>query len=90
MERVHVIVQGRVQGVYYRASARDQARRLGLQGWVRNCRDGSVEIVAEGEKAQLTQLIAWCYEGPPAAHVTHVEVEWRTATGEFVGFTVKY
>ena len=90
MKRAQVIVHGRVQGVYYRASARDRARRLGLSGWARNCPDGSVEIMAEGERLQLEQLIAWCHKGPPAAVVTHVEVEWQEATGEFAGFVVKY
>jgi acylphosphatase len=90
MKRAQVIVQGRVQGVYYRASARDHARRLNLSGWARNCPDGSVELVVEGESKQIEQLIAWCHQGPPAAVVTQVEVEWQTATGEFVGFAVKY
>ena len=90
MNRVRIIVQGRVQGVYYRASARDQARRLNLSGWTRNCPDGSVELVAEGERMQLEQLIAWCHKGPSAAVVTRVEVEWQGATGEFAGFAVKY
>ena len=90
MERVQVVVQGRVQGVYYRASARDRARQLGLKGWVRNCPDGSVEILAEGEKTLLGQLISWCHQGPPAAVVTRVTTDWQTATGEFVGFVVKY
>ena len=90
MERVHVIVQGRVQGVYYRASARDHARQLNLSGWARNCPDGSVEIIAEGEKAALRQFISWCQQGPPAAVVTQVITDWQTATGEFVGFNVKH
>ena len=90
MERVHVVVQGRVQGVYFRASARNRARRLGLSGWVRNCPDGSVELLAEGEKNVLEQLIAWSRQGPPAAHVTEVQVAWQAATGEFAGFEVKY
>lgn len=90
MKRAHVIVQGRVQGVYYRASARDHARRLNLSGWARNCPDGSVELVVEGERMQLEQFIAWCRKGPPAALVTQVKVEWQAATGEFEGFVVKY
>jgi acylphosphatase len=90
MKRAHVVVQGRVQGVYYRASARDHARRLNLSGWARNCPDGSVELVLEGERMPIEQFIAWCRKGPPAAVVTQVEVEWQTATGEFVGFAVKY
>lgn len=90
MERVQVVVHGRVQGVYYRASARDRARQLGLSGWVRNCPDGSVELLAEGEKTSLGQLVSWCQQGPPAAVVTQVITDWQPATGEFVGFVVKY
>jgi acylphosphatase len=89
-QRVHVIVRGRVQGVYFRASARDRARQLGLSGWVRNCRDGSVEILAEGEKNRLEQLVTWCRSGPPGAVVTDLDVEWQEASGECVGFVVRY
>lgn len=89
-QRIHVTVQGRVQGVYFRASTRDQARQLHLAGWVRNCPDGSVELIAEGDKEKLAQLINWSQEGPPGARVTEVNVEWQEGTGEFVGFAVKY
>jgi len=89
-QQVHVIVRGRVQGVYFRASARGCARRLGLCGWVRNCPDGSVELIAEGEKEKLEQLVTWCHEGPPGAVVSGVNAEWREGTGAFVGFVVKY
>ena len=83
-------IRGQVQGVYFRASTRDRARQLGLSGWVRNCSDRSVEVLAEGEKAKLEQLVTWCHSGPPGAVVTNVEVEWQEGTGEFVGFAVKY
>jgi acylphosphatase len=89
-QRIHVIVCGRVQGVYFRASTRDRARQLGLSGWVRNCPDSNVELVAEGEKAKLEQLVTWCHSGPSGATVSELTVEWQEATGEFVGFTVKY
>ena len=85
-----MIVRGRVQGVYFRAATRDRARRLGLSGWVRNCRDGSVELIAEGEKAKLEQLVTWCRSGPQGAAVTDLNVEWQAATGEFAGFAMKY
>jgi acylphosphatase len=75
--------------VYFRASTRDQARRLGLAGWVRNCANGSVELIAEGAKEQLEQFVMWCHHGPPGAVVTDVNVEWHEGTGEFVGFVVK-
>lgn len=90
LQRVHIIVRGRVQGVYFRASTRDRARQLGLAGWVRNCADGSVELVAEGENAKLEQFITWCHSGPRGAAVSGVEVEWQETAGEFVGFVVKY
>jgi acylphosphatase len=90
MKRVHLIVHGRVQGVYFRASARDRARQLGLSGWVRNCPDGSVEILAEGNKAHLEQFVVWCHGGPPGALVTDLDVEWQEASGEFRGFAVRY
>ena len=89
-QRVHVIVRGRVQGVYFRASVRGCARQFGLSGWVRNRPDGGVELVAEGQKQQLEQLVTWCRSGPPGATVTDVAVEWQEGTGEFVGFVVKY
>lgn len=89
-QRVHVIVRGRVQGVYFRASTRGRARQLGLSGWVRNCPDGSVEVLAEGQKTHLEQMITWCHGGPPGAVVTDLNVEWQEATGELVGFVVKY
>ena len=89
MKRVHVIVRGRVQGVYFRASARDRARQLSLRGWVRNCADGSVEILAEGEKARLEQFVAWCHGGPPGAVVADLDVEWQETSGEFTGFVIR-
>lgn len=90
MKRLHVVVRGRVQGVYFRASARDRARQLGVTGWVRNCADGSVELVAEGTTERLAQLLTWCHGGPPGALVTDVEVRWQDATGEFVDFVIRY
>lgn len=90
MQRVHLIARGRVQGVYFRASARDRARQLGLSGWVRNCPDGSVAILAEGERARLEQLVVWCHGGPPGAVVTTLDVKWQEASGEFTGFVVRY
>ena len=73
---VHLIVSGRVQGVWFRAGAREQALELGLCGWAKNCPDGTVEIHAEGDKKTLEQFITWCRKGPPAARVSALEVEW--------------
>lgn len=71
--RIHLRVSGRVQGVFYRASARDRALALGLRGWVRNRRDGSVELVADGDAGALDQLARWCAEGPPSARVDSLQ-----------------
>lgn len=89
-QRVHVVIRGRVQGVYFRAATRDRARQLGLTGWVRNCPNGSVEVLAEGDKAWLEQLVTWCHGGPPGAVVTDLDAKWQEASGEFIGFVVKY
>ncbi|MGQ0659238.1 acylphosphatase, partial [Sphingosinicella sp.] len=70
-----LIVHGRVQGVWYRGWAVDVARALGLNGWVRNRRDGTVEILAAGAEDAIDAFVARCREGPPAAHVQRVEVE---------------
>ncbi|HWH79664.1 MAG TPA: acylphosphatase [Candidatus Binatus sp.] len=88
-ERVHLKITGRVQGVYYRASALQEAQKLGLTGWVMNCFDGSVEAVAEGDRQKLELLIAWCKQGPDGARVANVEVRWATAEHNFHGFIIR-
>lgn len=87
--RVHLKVCGRVQGVYFRASTAEQARRLGVTGWVMNCADGSVEVVGEGEMEQLERLVHWCRGGPPGAQVKEVRAEWEVSKAEFQSFFIK-
>jgi acylphosphatase len=87
--RLHLIVRGRVQGVFYRSSVVEEARQLRLSGWVNNRIDGSVEIVAEGSRAHLEALKVWAGRGPRAARVERVEEEWSEATGEFSGFAIR-
>lgn len=82
------MVRGRVQGVYFRASAQREARRLGLTGWVANRPDGSVELVAEGEEDQVKDLLAWTQHGPSTARVEKVDTRWRSYTGEFSEFRI--
>jgi acylphosphatase len=86
--RVHLLIEGRVQGVFFRASAQAEASRLGLTGWVRNCPDGAVELVAEGEKRKIDDLTAWCRHGPRDAEVENVRIEWVESSGEFSAFRI--
>ena len=88
--RARFIVSGRVQGVCYRMAARDEAKRLGLTGAVRNLADGGVEIVAEGEETDLVRLQKWCKAGPPMARVLEVKAAYSSATEEFDAFTIEY
>ncbi|MGQ9477862.1 MAG: acylphosphatase [Candidatus Bipolaricaulia bacterium] len=88
--RVHLLISGRVQGVFYRAHTRDEARLLGLKGWVRNLPDGRVEAVVEGEEEKIKRLIDWCHQGPPGAVVRGVEAHWEGFRGEFTDFEIRY
>ncbi len=79
--RAHVLVAGRVQGVWFRAATRETARRLGVSGWVRNLADGRVEAVFEGSLPAVEAAVAWCGEGPERATVTDVRVVWEQPEG---------
>jgi len=81
MPTVHVVIKGRVQGVYFRASAKDVADDIGVTGWVKNTEEGDVEIMATGTRDQLQKLVEWCKVGPRRAAVTDVFV---TASEETV------
>lgn len=74
MPAIHLLIKGKVQGVYFRYSTLKKAKSLGITGWVKNTDDGAVEIIANGNAAALQQLKAWCYVGPPAAVVYEVVV----------------
>jgi len=85
---VHLIVKGKVQGVFYRKSTRKQALELNLKGWVRNMDNGDVEIEAEGDEKTIREFIQWCTKGPEKAHVTEVLEEWVPLKG-FSDFNIK-
>jgi len=78
-----------VQGVFFRYETQSVAKRLGLVGWVRNRLDGSVEVLAEGEKEKLEELLKWCHQGPPLARVDSVQINWEEPTGEFKDFRIE-
>ncbi len=85
---VRVMVYGRVQGVFFRAFASSHANELGLTGYARNQRDGTVEVVAEGERKQLEKLVDYLKIGPPAAKVEKVATDWLKYSGKYSSFTV--
>ena len=81
-------VSGWVQGVFYRWNAKELAKELRLNGWVRNLPDGRVEAVFEGEKREVEQIIDWCKNGPPGARVSRVDVTWEDPREEPGGFRI--
>jgi len=82
VDRAHVVVHGRVQGVFFRAETRDRARSLGLAGWVRNNPDGTVEAVFEGDRERVESMVEWCRRGPRHAAVHDVDVTWEEPQDE--------
>ena len=83
----YLLIKGRVQGVYYRASAKDMARKNGLTGWIRNTPDGHVEAIASGNEDQLELFINWCRQGPRGARVTEVDIQ-LVEDAEFDSFKI--
>jgi acylphosphatase len=89
LARLRMLVQGRVQGVFFRHSAAEEARSLGLRGWVKNLPGGHVEIIAEGPRRELRIFAAWAHQGPRMARVDSVEEEWSDYRGEEGAFTIR-
>lgn len=87
MPTLHLLIKGKVQGVFYRATAGKTAKQWGVSGWVRNTKEGHVEIVASGNDEQLKHFVNWCKLGPSLARVDQVEVE-ETAEQDFEGFEI--
>ncbi len=88
--RAHVIIEGRVQGVFFRHHTQETAARLGVKGWVKNRRDGAVEAIFEGDQDRVDEIIRWCHRGPSEASVTKVYSTWENYAGEFEDFSVTY
>jgi acylphosphatase len=88
--RARVIITGRVQGVAFRADTRWTAQQIGVSGWVRNRRDGSVEAVVEGEKERVEKMLDWCRHGPALARVDAMKLVWEPYTGEFTQFSITF
>jgi len=88
--RAHVIVSGRVQGVYFRGNTKNEAKKYDVNGWVRNLPDGRVEALFEGEKEAVDKAIEFVKHGPSYAKVTDLELEWQDYNGEFKDFQIRY
>ena len=86
--RIHIKIYGKVQGVFFRAETQREARRLGVAGWVRNVRDGSVEAIVEGDPDSVSRLIEWCRKGSPFSRVDRVETVVEEYRNEFQDFLI--
>lgn len=84
-----VLISGRVQGVWFRQSTKEQAVALGVTGWCRNCPDGRVEALFQGERMVVQKIIDWCHHGPKLARVDLVEVEWLETGGVHDRFEIR-
>ena len=88
--RAHVIIKGRVQGVFFRVNTARAANRLGVFGWVKNRWDGNVEAVFEGEEDRVNAILEWCDTGDAPAKVLGVDLEWEEFTGAYNSFDITY
>jgi acylphosphatase len=87
--RAHVLISGRVQGVFFRVETRREALKRKIVGWVRNTIDGKVEAVFEGKKEDVKKMIDFCRKGPSNANVTGVDVKWQDYSGDFEKFNIR-
>jgi acylphosphatase len=87
--RVHAVIQGKVQGVYFRASTLEKAQSLEIRGYVKNLHDGTVELDAESNKEKLIELLQWCHKGPPGASVESIETTWLENLKHYTDFTIR-
>jgi len=90
MQRMHVFVKGKVQGVFFRAHMRLEAGSRSITGWVKNLPDGSVEGIIEGTASDLATMLEWCHQGPPGAFVSYVEATHEPYVGNYQDFSIIY
>lgn len=90
LKAVHVVISGKVQGVWFRANTKQQAEQRNVSGWVRNTSDGKVEVVFQGDEQSVDALIFWCHQGSPMSNVTDVTVESLDTDEEIQGFNIRY
>ena len=87
---VHAVAHGRVQGVGFRFFVREHASRFGLNGWVRNCADGTVELYVEGDDASVREFLKEVEKGPSFGRVSDLEVDWTEPENEYTSFNIKF
>jgi len=87
--RVNIFISGLVQGVFFRSETQKKAKQFGIFGWVRNLADGRVEILVEGEREKLEELIDWAGKGPVSSRVDNLEIIWQEYKGEFTNFEIR-
>jgi acylphosphatase len=90
MKALHMMIYGRVQGVWFRASTQETARRLKIQGWVRNTPEGNVEAHIQGEKSSVDEMLSWCEQGPPGARVERIDINEVSPNEEYKTFNIRY
>jgi acylphosphatase len=90
MGRVHIVVHGYVQGIFFRFNTKKFALDLGLKGYAKNLQDGTVEVVAEGPEEKLKELVEFCKRGPELAKVSKIDVKFEKLKNEFEGFEIRY
>jgi len=88
--RAHILVLGRVQGVFFRENTQRKAKKLGVNGWIKNLSDGKVEAVFEGDKKSVGKIISWAKRGPILARVEGIDIEWQEYIEEFTEFEIRY
>lgn len=89
-KRAHVLIIGRVQGVWYRSTTKQKAEQLGIKGWVKNTSDGDVEAVFEGDEELVDEMVKWCYVGSELSKVKDVQINSEKYSGEFKDFKIVY
>ena len=89
MVRAHLLISGRVQGVFYRMTCRREGAARSLDGWVHNLPDGRVEVLLQGSKEKVEDMIRWCYRGPDEAQVSEIEVTYEETAGDLAGFQIR-
>ncbi len=87
-KKIHLLISGNVQGVFYRTNTKKKAEEFGLTGWVKNTLDNEVEILAEGEEENLKRLIKWCYNGSENAVVEGIKIKWGDCENKFDKFEI--